>query len=82
MHLILHKVGLNPPHTASDKFLWIREKSKLHLVVNTAKDTTPESFAELQLGDLVFWSGSYVPTDGQKMNITHVGIFLGYEKKR
>lgn len=81
MHFILHKVGISPPRTSSDQFLWIKEKSKLHLVAKDAKDTTHESFADLKPGDLVFWSGTYEPTDGRKVAISHVAMFLGYEKK-
>jgi hypothetical protein len=81
IHFVLHKVGLNPPRTSSDQFLWIRDNSKLHLVANSARDTTDESFAHLKPGDLVFWSGTYEPNDGRKVKITHVAIFMGYEKK-
>jgi hypothetical protein len=81
MHYILHKVGLNPPRTSADQFLWVKENSQLHLVADGAKDTEDKSFADLKPGDLVFWSGTYVPTDGRTVAISHVAIFLGYEKK-
>ncbi|MBG7607316.1 MAG: C40 family peptidase [Verrucomicrobia bacterium] len=81
MHYILHKVGINPPHTSSDQFLWVKKNAQLHMVANTAKDTEDKSLADLKPGDLVFWSGTYVPTDGRTPQITHVGMFLGYEKK-
>jgi len=81
IHYVLHKVGLKPPRTSADQFLWVKEKSKLHLVSNIAKDTKDRSFADLKPGDLVFWSGTYEPNDGRKVAITHVAIFLGYEKK-
>jgi cell wall-associated NlpC family hydrolase len=35
----------------------------------------------LKPGDLLFWSGTYEPTDGRKANITHVAIYLGREGK-
>jgi len=81
MHFVLHKVGLESPRTSSGQFLWVKENSKLHLVASSAKDTEDKSFAELKPGDLVFWSGTYEPTDGRKVDITHVGMFLGFEKK-
>lgn len=81
MHYILKKVGLDPPRTSSDQFLWVKKNSQLHMVANAAKNTDDKSFTELKPGDLVFWSGTYVPTDDRTTKITHVGMFLGYEKK-
>jgi len=81
MYYILRKVGLNPPRTSSDQYLWVKENSKLHLVANAAEDTDDASFSKLKPGDLVFWSGTYEPNDGRTTKITHVGMFLGYEKK-
>ena len=81
MHYVLHKVGINSPRTSSDQFLWVKKYSKLHLVTQSATDLSDESFKHLKPGDLVFWTGTYEPTDGRKVKITHVGMFLGYEKK-
>jgi peptidoglycan DL-endopeptidase CwlO len=81
MYHTLRKAGLNPPRTSSAQFEWVQKDSILHLVSSEAKDLTHESFAKLKPGDLVFWSGTYAPTDGRLSNITHVGMFLGYEKK-
>lgn len=81
MHYVLRKAGLKPPRTSSDQFLWVRENSKLHLVSINAADTDDKSLSELKPGDLVFWVGTYEPTDGRLTKITHVAIFLGYEKK-
>ena len=81
MFYVLRKVGFSPPRTSSDQFLWVKKKSELHLVADAATDTDHKSFINLKPGDLVFWSGTYVPTDGRTTKITHVGMFLGYEKK-
>lgn len=81
MHYLLHKVGLKPPRTSFDQFLWVKKHSQLHMVANAAEDTDDKSFSDLKPGDLVFWSGTYEPTDGRTTKITHVGIFMGYEKK-
>ncbi len=78
---ILQKIGLNPPRTSSDQYLWVKKESELHMIAETAKDTGDKSFANLKPGDLVFWSGTYEPTDGRTTRITHVGIFMGCEKK-
>lgn len=39
------------------------------------------SLKNLQPGDLLFWAGTYTPTDGRTVNITHIALFLGHEKK-
>ncbi|QTN32982.1 C40 family peptidase [Akkermansiaceae bacterium] len=81
VHYILHKIGIQPPRTSSDQFLWVRGKSEMHMVPLTAKDITDKAFADMKPGDLVFWAGTYEPDDGRKVAITHVAIFMGHEKK-
>lgn len=81
IHYILQKVGLEPPRTSSDQFLWVKENKEMHIVALAAKDTDDDSFADLKPGDLVFWTGTYEPNDGRLTKITHVAIFLGFEKK-
>ena len=81
VHYVLHKAGLTPPRTSANQFLWVRENSKLHPVPAGAEDTEDKCFSKLKPGDLVFWSGTYEPKDGRLVKITHVAIFLGYEKK-
>ncbi len=80
MYHVLNKAGLHPPRTSYEQFLWVQKDSILHLVSTEAKDLTHSSFAKLKPGDLVFWSGTYIPTDKRLSNITHVGMFMGYEK--
>ncbi len=81
MYHVLRKADLKPPRTSADQFLWVRENSKLHPVPLAARDITHESFAALQPGDLLFWTGTYEPDDARLVKITHVAMFLGYEKK-
>jgi hypothetical protein len=81
MYHILRKIGLNPPRTSYAQFLWVQKDSEMHMVSTEAKDLEDASLAMLKSGDLVFWSGTYQPTDNRLTNITHVGIFIGYEKK-
>lgn len=78
---VLRKVGLKPPRTSSDQYLWVRDHSRLHPVSVEAEDTEHESLSKLKPGDLVFWSGTYEPTDGRLTKVTHVAMFLGREKK-
>ena len=81
MYYVLRKADLKPPRTSADQFLWVRENSKLHAVPLAARDITHEAFAALQPGDLLFWTGTYLPDDARLVKITHVAMFLGYEKK-
>lgn len=81
MYHILRKIGLTPPRTSYGQFLWVQKDSVMHMVSTEAKDLTDASLAKLKPGDLVFWSGTYQPTDNRLTNITHVGMFIGYEKK-
>jgi cell wall-associated NlpC family hydrolase len=78
---VLRKVGLKPPRTSYGQFLWVKEKSFMNLVSKDAADADDPSFSHLKPGDLVFWTGTYEPKDDRLVNITHVAIFLGYEKK-
>ncbi|MGJ8633101.1 MAG: C40 family peptidase [Luteolibacter sp.] len=81
IYYVLKKIGLKPPRTSSDQFLWVQKNSKFHKIPVTAKTLDDESFTHLKPGDLVFWSGTYTPTDGRKTGITHVAIYLGHEKE-
>ncbi|MDB4419001.1 hypothetical protein N9291_00175 [bacterium] len=38
-------------------------------------------FQNSNLETSLFWSGTYSPTDGRKVKITHVGMYLGIETK-
>ena len=81
MYYVLRKIGLDPPRTSSDQYLWVRKHSQINPVAKTAKDTEDDSLDDLKPGDLVFWSGTYEPKDGRTTKITHVGMYLGLEKK-
>ena len=81
MYAVLRKNGLTPPRTSSGQFLWVKGKSELHLVAESAEGLDDASFSELQPGDLVFWGRNNNEEDGIAVKITHVGMFLGFEKK-
>ncbi|YCM43662.1 hypothetical protein V2O64_20360 [Verrucomicrobiaceae bacterium 227] len=73
--------AFDPARTSSGQYLWVREAGNLTRVKAGVTDVEDPVFEKLLPGDLVFWSGTYVPTDGRKVKVTHVGIYLGTEKK-
>ncbi len=81
MYHVLLKAGLKPPRTSSDQYLWVRINSRLNPVSLEARDVTHANFSGLKSGDLLFWTGTYEPNDARLVKITHVAMFLGYEKK-
>lgn len=81
MVYVMEKAELKPPRTSSGQFLWVARNSVMKLVPASARDLKDPSFAELKPGDLLFWSGTYEPLDGREIRITHVAMFLGYEKR-
>ncbi len=81
MCYILKGTGLEPPRTSADLFLWLKKAGRLNEVPASATDLKHPSFEDLRPGDLLFWEGTYAPSDGRKVNITHVALYLGLEKK-
>ncbi len=81
IHAVLREADLEAPRSSSDQYLWVKENSKLHEIPASAKDAEDTSFEALKPGDLVFWSGTYAPTDGRSTKVTHVAIYLGREEK-
>ena len=80
MYFVMNKAGLKPPRTSADQYLWLKENNRLHETSSVHPIDHP-SLAGLRPGDLLFWSGTYAPSDGRTVNITHVAIYLGKEKK-
>lgn len=80
MYFVMNKAGLKPPRTSADQYLWLKENNRLHETSGVHAIDHP-SLATLRPGDLLFWSGTYEPSDGRTVNITHVAIYLGKEKK-
>lgn len=76
---IMKKVGLKPPRTSAQQYIWIRDHGKIHKVAPSVNSLNDPAFKHLRVGDLLFWSGTYNPTDGRTVKITHVGIYLGTE---
>lgn len=78
MYYLLRKSGLKPPRTSAQQFIWLRDRGRIHRV--SAASLEDKDFSKLRPGDLLFWSGTYTPTDGRKVKITHVSMYLGQEK--
>ncbi len=81
MYFVMNKAGLKPPRTSAEQFLWLKSKNRLREVPPDVSSIDHPSLAMLRPGDLLFWSGTYAPTDGRTANITHVAMYLGKEKK-
>ena len=77
---VLQKVGLKPPRSSAAQYSWVEEEGHLNKAAAGALDLKAQSLAALQPDDLLFWSGTYAPSDGRGVNITHVAICLGRAK--
>lgn len=79
MVFLLGKVGIKPPRTSAGQWEWLKENGR---AVEVPGDATlaDEIFSKLKPGDLLFWAGTYEPTDGRESPITHVQMYLGREK--
>jgi len=81
MYYVMKKAGLEPPRTSADQYLWLQDGNGLIKVSPDTRDLDHPSLKLLKPGDLLFWGGTYTPTDGRQVNITHVALYLGHEKK-
>jgi cell wall-associated NlpC family hydrolase len=81
MYFVMGKAGLKPPRTSANQYSWLKDNHRLHEVPGDVRTIDHPSLARLRPGDLLFWAGTYAPTDGRTVNITHVAIYLGKEKK-
>lgn len=81
IRFIVWKVfGLNLPRTASDQYVYLRERGKVREVpLQTNGQVDSKKLAEeMRSGDLLFWEWTYnVPRDPP---ISHVMIYLGRKK--
>lgn len=81
MYFVMRKAQLTPPRTSADQFQWLKENARLIEIPSDATTLEHPALKSLQPGDLLFWGGTYAPSDGRKVNITHVALFLGHEKR-
>ena len=80
VYYILQRVGIDPPRSSAAQFTWVKDAGALTAVEATVTSTGDAAFDNLRPGDLLFWSGTYEPTDGRTVPVSHVQIFLGHEK--
>lgn len=77
---VLTQVGLKPPRTSAEQYLWLKQENRLTEIPPDVTDLSNPTMQPLRPGDLLFWGNTYVPTDGRKINVTHVAIYLGKER--
>ena len=77
IYYVLNKKGIKEVPRSSDlQYQWVANKGHLYTVSAKATSIHSDEFAELQPGDLLFWSGTYAIV--RKTNlITHVMMYLG-----
>ncbi len=80
MYFVMRKVGLGPPRTSADQYLWLKNNNRLIKISPSAKNSDHPDLKKLPPGDLLFWGDTYTPSDGRAVNITHVAMYLGHEK--
>jgi cell wall-associated NlpC family hydrolase len=81
MSFVLKSLNYKIPRTSSNQYLWTKKHKTYTNVGSKVTSLADPVFKKLKPGDLVFWSGTYNPTDDRKTKITHVGLYLGTEKK-
>ena len=80
-YFLLRELSYHPARSAAGQYLWIRNAGNFTKVGPDVQEVKDPVFHKLQPGDLVFWSGTYVPADERVVEITHVAIYLGTEKQ-
>lgn len=68
----------NVPRDASGQYVWARKQAQFFAVVSKKADGF--EFADLQPGDLLFWSGTY--SVAKDPPVSHTMIYLGVQRKR
>ncbi|MES2474438.1 MAG: NlpC/P60 family protein [Verrucomicrobiota bacterium] len=81
MFYVMKQVDIDPPRTSAEQFLWLKEEGRLHEISPDVRTLEDKAMEKLTPGDLLFWGGTYTPIDGRTVNVTHVALYLGHEKK-
>jgi len=81
MYFVMRKAGLAPPRISLAQFQWIKMNGRMHDVPAEAANLKHPSLKKLHPGDLLFWGNRGSADDGGTINITHVAMYLGTEKK-
>jgi len=80
IYYTLRRLGYQPERTSSNQYLWLAKQGRISSVSPGVDSLAHPDFQHLLPGDLVFWSGTYEPTDGRTIPVTHVGMYLGQLK--
>jgi cell wall-associated NlpC family hydrolase len=81
IYYLLKILEINPARSSVGQFNWLKKGGTLHKVPVGVTSLDDEAFADLQPGDLLFWSGTYSMPDGRSRKISHVQMYLGVEKE-
>ncbi len=81
MYFVMRRAGLDPPRTSAAQLQWVKQNGGFHEVPPDALALAHPSLKLLRSGDLLFWGRPGSVAAGTKVVITHVAMFLGYEKK-
>ena len=81
MYFVMRRAGLDPPRIAAEQFQWLMRNDRLHAVPVGVVVLSHPSLKNLRPGDLLFWGKPASMGAGVKVDITHVAMFLGTEKK-
>jgi cell wall-associated NlpC family hydrolase len=81
MFFVLSRIGIDPPRTSANQYLWLKKADRLHEVSPDVRELTHPLLKHLQPGDLLFWGPRRSPNDDHAPNITHVALFLGQESR-
>lgn len=78
IYFLLNQAGAEPPRSAHQQYLWMKELGRLTEVPTTARSADDPVFASLRPGDLIFWAHDG-PDAPAELHASHVHCYLGKE---